>query len=549
MPELYRAFASETAEILGTYDGFGVSIGRVASLMHEVNVHESIHERIFHGTMDGMLHRLINQKAKGPQGNRFQRRSDLLTEETRLPHEICATYLGIQSLNTMEDRARVFGEFPLEYASYYKGMGDVVGRLSNGTYLCFTMGWAIAFWSFQSPRLFEISQRGWDDMDAAMANTPSPSDRFAIAAALLTSRGNEWLDHALKRASHKMAQRNCPVWNLHDDDEWRRRSERLQGQAEFNLSEALCGWLTANAGIRTAHASERPEGFDTWLSREWGDDGVEGEVTIRDFTYHFDAANEKVIAHDRASQAAYASVCNGDVKSPDRMPASTEKLKLKLFRRLNRTLPASYTLGATGPVAGKGWIVYVYTSQDPLVAVPSIAMKSDAFIVSQKCGLELLGIIKSTRFPAETNRPIFIYPVTADTIDDAVAGFGMVLAGCGSGGIGGTGKSAQGIPLWYWTGDWLDLHRLPGVTTTSRRIEFGGTELEEGYSCHFARADGVPGYLVRLHSMIPGSRISDYEGMLHRTGEVLEIGDEEADILITSSAPFFGIVVENWYSF
>ena len=206
MPELYRAFASEAAEILGTYDGFGVSIGRAASLMHEVNVHESIHERIFHGTIDGVLHRLINHKANKPQGDRFQQRSALLMEQTRLPHEICATYLEIQSFDSLEDRARVFGGFTQEYASYYKAMDDVVGRLSDGTFLCFTMGWAIAFWSFQSPRLFEISQRGWDDIDAVMADTPSPSVRFAVAAALLTSRGEEWLDHAMERTSHEMAQ-------------------------------------------------------------------------------------------------------------------------------------------------------------------------------------------------------------------------------------------------------------------------------------------------------------------------------------------------------
>lgn len=546
----FRIFKAEADEVLGTFDGRAITIERGSTASREVAVHEYIHERLFHETLDGVLHRVLIRRSDQDGDFEADDRSSRLMTETEFAHEAAATYLGVQALDGIEERADTFSQLPPEYQEHYKVMGDVITPLTSSTFLAFTLGWSLAFWAFHSARIFEIYQEGWNSFDAVLTRVPSPTERLRAGVVHLRTSGSAWLEAGLWAAASAYAEDGELPWDVHDDERWRAQPQSSIARLETLLSAALWRWLRDYAPCPSAGPEKRPEGFDRWLLDQLDVPPQQRELVVKDDAFDADPENELVLAATGALRAGRARVTNGSALKIERVPTRQPHDRRRALKRFLNQSPAMYFIGSASPCGTKGWAVHIYRRD----ALPGLAANesviADRFIVVEDFALELISMLKSTAIMRDGDRrSLFMAAVHAATLETRLEDLKALLGSLPSVGASLTGWNSADWPLWYWTDDWPTLLSSSGAATGALRLELGGTGLTETYILHVAKMNGVPGYIIKLTAPLPGDAILRYEAALKSGGSLLSMPEEEIKNVTSGLSGYIGIVVENWYVF
>lgn len=544
---MFRKFHVEVGETIGSYDGRAIHVERGATKSHEVEVHESVHERIFYETLDGILHRLLVIAADTQNDADAASRSDLLMTETEHAHEAAATYLGVQSLDNEEERAQTLRQLPPEYQQHYRLMGDVITPLTTSTYLAYILGWSLAYWAFHSDRLYTVFDKGWSQFEAVISDIPSPTERMRIGAELLKVSGQAWLEAGLSEAAQSYIAGGILPWDVHDDDQWRAQPRPDLGRFESMLSANLWRWLHDNAPVRSATSDVRPEGFDRWLLGHLDVPADQDQLVVRDDAFDADPENDIIVAATAALRAGKARILNHDLPDIARLRTGEAPKREKALARFAGLSPASYFIGAARPVKGSGWAVYAFQRDIRPGLAPDESAMADRFIVADDFGIELLSLLQLNGPRKPHNGGLFLAPADAGLLPYYMERLEPLIGTLISGGAQNGGQSGLDYPLWYWMADWPDLLSMPGICTAARRVEPSATGFSETYMLHLARVPSVPGYFLRLSSPLPGNSIASYEALLKARNELGDIPDCEVMHVLKGLPPFIGIILDNWH--
>lgn len=546
---MYRPFRSEAEDVAGAYDGRAVTLERAATTSREVAVHESIHEKLFHETFDGILHRLLILRVDLDGDTEASGRSDMLMGETEFAHEAAATFLGVQSLDDVDERAEVFCDFPPAYQTHYQVMAEVITPLTISTYLAYCLGWSLAFWTFHSGRLFEIFHGGWDAFDEVIAREPSPSERMRQGIAFLRGAGPAWLSEALDRATSTLTAEGMLTWDVHDDDQWRGQPKSAVGRFEAHLTAELWRWLRERGPLPSPGHEELPEGFDAWLLDQLDVGPEQRHLIIKGDTYDAEPENEPVLAVNGALRGGKARVINPDTRRIERVRTRQPHDRSKALRRFLQHSPAVYFIGSASPCGTKGWAVYVYKGDPEAVAAAGGSMVVDRFIVVEDFAIDLIAKVRDARVRQGGGRNLFMVAVDALSLADRVEDLDPLIRDVPSAGDKSVRCAGPDWPLWYWNDDWPNLLACPGAATSARRLGIAGTGTEETYVLHVARIDGLPGYLVKLAAPMSADAVLRYEVALKADSLLNTISDDEMERVCGHLSGYLSIVLENWYSF
>lgn len=546
---MYRKFLTEALEVLGYYDGRGVVIERSSTTSREVAVHEAVHEQIFHKTVDGMLHQLVIRQLDEGGEVSADARSRFLIEDTLLAHEAAATFLGIQSLDSVDERAEAFASLPADYVGYYKVMGDVIGPLTQGTFLAYTLGWALAYWAFQSERILAVYEQGWPAFETIMEKVQSPTARMLLGVELLRERGREWLEAGLTAAAAAYSEDGTMPWDVHDDEQWRRHHSRDMGRFESHLSGALWRWLRDTVPIASTDVVKTSEGFHSWLMDGQGQPGRELQV-IDDETFETHPDNELLMASGAALRSGRATILNSKAGSEriERMPTRDPLDRQRAVERIEKFSPAIYFAGSVTHEGRKWWAIYIYASDAVAGLRPGEHAIADRFLVAEDFAIAFIGHLQAVRGTRQHNGSLFMAPADAELLPYYTTKLQSVLAGLPSGGAQAAGDAAPDYPMWYWMGDWSDLLR-PGTATWATRFQPTGTGIPESYILHLARKPDAPGYFFRFTSLLPGEAILRYEDALRAGNALGSMPDDEARRILDSLSGHISIIFDNWYVF
>lgn len=546
---MFRKFSAESREILGSYDGRAIEIGRGSTKSHEVEVHEFIHERIFHETLDGILHRLLIIEHDSGVVSEAENRSAYLMAETEQAHEAAATYLGVQALDDIDERAETFANLPGDYQRHYQLMGDVITPLTDSTFLAFSLGWSLAFWAFHSDRIYELYRAGWSDFDAVIERIPSPTERMHLGVNVLAKLGTAWLEAGLEAAAKSYSDAGLLPWDVHDDEQWRAQALPDVGRFESLLSASLWDWLRDNVPVGAASGIDRPDGFDRWLLDRLDVPAEQKELVVKDATFDADPNNEIIIAATAALRGGKARISNLDTYKIDRVRTRQPLDRRKAVARVDALLPAAFHVGAESPKKRSGWAVYAFRRTATAVLASNELTLEDRFIVAEDFALELLSRRQITGPRQSRNGGLLMAPADATLLPHYMDRLKGLIDGLPPGGAQADPPSGGDYPLWYWIGDWPELLSMPDICTASHRVEPLGTDKAERYILHLARAETIPGYFFRLTSPLPGGAILRYEDALKVRGALGTIPHDETMHVLKSLTPFIGIILDNWYVF
>lgn len=546
---MYRAFRLEAEDAAGAYDGRSVTLQRASTPSREIAVHESIHERLFHETHDGIMHRLLIRRADLHGDAEAEEGSNLLMGETEFAHEAAASFLGIQALDDDDERAEVFCNMPPVCQTDYQVMAQVITPLTSSTYLAFCLGWSLAFWAFQSERLFETYCAGWESFDEVLARVPSPTDRMRAGVAFLRSSGPAWLAAALDAATSTFLEDGASIWDVHDDEQWRQQPKSSVGRFEAHLSAELWRWLREHGPLPTSGHEERPDGFDTWLLDQLDVPPEQKHLIIKGDTYDADPENELVLAIAGALRGGKARVTNPDVEQVERLRTRQPHDRGKALRRFTGHAPAAYFIGSATPCGTKGWAVYVYKQDRGSEWSSGGSALADRFIVVEDFAVDLISRLHHAH-PWQIAAPsLFMAAVNSESLAARVDELDALIRDVPSSGDGSQRCDGPGWPLWYWTGDWPELLASPGAATSARQLELAGTGTTETYILHFARIEGLPGYLIKLAAPLPAEAVLRYEVALKTGGSLETIAEDEVTRICGQLSGYLAIVLQNWYLF
>jgi hypothetical protein len=469
--------------------------------------------------------------------------------ETECAHEAAATYIGVQALDCLDERAKTFADLPPEYQAHYKVIGDAITPLTSSTYLAYSLGWSLAYWAFQSERLFEIFREGWSSFDAIMARVPSPTDRMLLGAGFLKDSGSVWLATGLEAAAGAYSEAGTLPWDVHDDEQWRAQPLSAVGRLEAHLSAALWRSLRDNAPVVSACAERRPEGFDRWLLDQLNLPPEQERLIVKDDAFDANPENELALAATAALRGGMARISNSNIQRIERARTRQSLDRRRAIARVESLSPAVYFVGSAAPTAGKGWAVYAYKRDARPGLAPNESALADRFIVVEDFAIDLVSRLQFAGPPKPRNGSLFMAPANAELLPYYSNKLRPLIGDLPSGGAQSGTQIGFDYPLWYWTGDWPDLLAEPGIATAALRLEPSGTGIKESYILHLARRRDIPGYFFRLTSPLAGDAILRYEVVLKASGSVCSIPDDEMERVFGSLSGYIGIILDNWYVF
>ncbi len=242
----------------GQYDGMFKRVSEpFAGLNSYTQAHESIHEKIFHSTADGAMHKLIitaRTKSYMPDADlHLFRLSEELFRDTRTPHERSATYMGLQYLIGENEAAIVRDQLTAEYKRYLEFFVDLVGGVGESTFLRYCLCWGITHWAFGSERVLhfdEIFQKRGDFSDL-----PGPNDRLETAKQIIQGLPENGLESMAKEWVADIFQTcGVPEFDITYDEHW----YQLLSEVEFatglrliedRVSEGIASELSARSSL------------------------------------------------------------------------------------------------------------------------------------------------------------------------------------------------------------------------------------------------------------------------------------------------------------
>jgi hypothetical protein len=540
---MFYAFEAEVSRLMGRYTLSRAEISREAADSHDIVVHEGIHERIIHDTMDGTLHAMIHHGGTSLGAERSRTYSARLLTESKFAHEAAATYLGVQSLDVAEERASARRKMPAAYRAYYQALDEPISKLTPSTYLSFMLGWTLGYWAFSSSRLAWIFERGWGDLEDALL-LPSPDQRLRGGLELLTpERALAWKSEAVDHALKGLHDLGIDAWDFDEDRAWNERPREQQAQFEYLFGEKLGNWLTDELPFESSYSLYMPEGFGDWMIDFFVKNGVDLTVSRRDRAFEFDANRrlDRTKAQlDRVGRSVFFN------PSPAVLPyvdTSTNDGVATFAKRLMAGTPAFVGPPASGKE--RRWAVYVIADEsgtdgvdaqvDKFLVDYSFAWKVAADIGARASakGLIECALITGAN-PATIGSLVQILGVAAG-LDRQNPNFLTALSA----------KFESTFPLWYWP-DWPSIYDFNNVRSTLATLEVSGTPYAETYTAHVASTSDFPGYFLCLKPRLVGHKILEFEAAAVAEGKIEEMPDDEASRVIRAAKWHIGGLLDRW---
>lgn len=209
----------------GYHDGVTQRVDYKRTDSHYIEKHEAIHDRIFYGTADGLLHILAVHALHDPSTDLSDStRASLadfitaLTDETRWAHECAATYLGFKDVASDDARRIAYAHMNDEYRRYYGVYEAIIDRDVGSIFAQFALGWALTYFVFGSRRIESVDD--WKALGRdVLLGVDGPSQRLHASIATFELLPN-FFRTLLQDAHDALTERNV-VWpSLDDDDVW-----------------------------------------------------------------------------------------------------------------------------------------------------------------------------------------------------------------------------------------------------------------------------------------------------------------------------------------
>jgi hypothetical protein len=204
---MYPRLENRLIRIAGFHSGMERGILDDQGASASTHWHEMTHDRVFYETPDGIFHLLVHriaEHAKNPNWRKANR--DFYTrlmDQTRAAHEAIATYMGIVNLETYRedsvDKANNSAELeyerlPPDYRGYCAIFGNLLDPYLHAPWLRIAIAWAIANWTFSSPRLSRATQL-LSNHPSLLEELPGPDTRLPAALQSIANFGvSSWID-------------------------------------------------------------------------------------------------------------------------------------------------------------------------------------------------------------------------------------------------------------------------------------------------------------------------------------------------------------------
>lgn len=247
----FRSFAEELrASSAGFFDGESAWVKSEHVRSPVVAVHEGQHEWIMMRTPDGTIVRLARVLSRNKDPLVRDKASSFLNEvveNTRHPHEVCATYLGLKFLFPAQI-PEALNELPPEYLNYYNTLASVLDVHTSCTFLQYSLAVGITYFIFSSTALEQLKV------------TPSltfPSREAAAAPCTRLRWALQWLEKdgsvnlllllaACEKAAEQAQRANGEEpWRINVEESWSGPARIAKTMVEKAIIDATCNALTA----------------------------------------------------------------------------------------------------------------------------------------------------------------------------------------------------------------------------------------------------------------------------------------------------------------
>ncbi len=256
---MFAKLEAHLARLAGSHSGVERTLFDDLGADAATHMHESIHDRIFYETADGLLHlfaQRLESDAEDPSARGAAKRlSRRLFEETRQAHEAAATYIGIEYLRVdifhargaqSDDApaARAIASLPPEYVTYRELFRRLLDRRLATPWLRLGFAWAITHWAFSSARLGH-ALRWFGEGLAELDEIPGPGARLAAARAAIENFGADaWFETLMREIAARAAADGATWKDLDDPTEWPTVSGARKAEIALSaLFDATRGWL------------------------------------------------------------------------------------------------------------------------------------------------------------------------------------------------------------------------------------------------------------------------------------------------------------------
>lgn len=221
----YRAFKQEMMSLAGYHTGENLVLDETYMNNNAILLHEKAHGQIFDETLDGKLHKCvmlcIRERIHPKHNSSLAYVNDFLFEDTRIPHERAATFLGIVGLPKLTDMQDARAELDKEYNNYFTYFSEFL-PWSNSSFLSFLIANSIVRFAFNSERFSKISDMSTLTV-ANLQSVESPHQRMDLAKKIFiegdcASRGFiQTISEAIMRTEL------IEPYDLFDDSAWENR--------------------------------------------------------------------------------------------------------------------------------------------------------------------------------------------------------------------------------------------------------------------------------------------------------------------------------------
>lgn len=262
----FRGFAIEVEDVAGSHDGLNQLVSSAHLEDRAVYLHEQAHAKIFNYSLDGYLHvnllRLIDHIDDDSTKRQLVKIVTRLFEETALPHERTATFLGVISLSTPDEMATALASLPPDYQDYYAFFDELLGAMPS-SFVQYPTAWAIACSAFGSRRLDSL-----DDLASLLSGDifaiPGPHERMEQIARGIRAMGiRQFHDFVHGLIDTIIRENGLEPFDFRSDEAWKARAASIEAQQiEKLLIEGLEEFACSLLGARRVTRAKTPTCFE-----------------------------------------------------------------------------------------------------------------------------------------------------------------------------------------------------------------------------------------------------------------------------------------------
>lgn len=159
-PRRFRAFKQELSSLAGYHTGEALVLDEEYMDEAAILLHEQAHDHIFSDTVDGRFHKAVmtclSERIYPKHTDLLRSINDFLFEDTRLPHERAATFLGVIGLSNRTAMLDAQAMLNQEYSDYFTYFSDFL-PWRDSSFVSYIIANAMTRFAFTSGRTSKIS--------------------------------------------------------------------------------------------------------------------------------------------------------------------------------------------------------------------------------------------------------------------------------------------------------------------------------------------------------------------------------------------------------